>query len=257
MSQDEIEALLDARLLESRAVFDSILEEVTRRLDAVRHVLVKNWQHNPMALVAAAQEGHVGAVRLLLERGVEVDTIDPREGTALHAAARECHEEVVSILLSSGADVYRRTDEKETPLILASSYGHLGVVRQLLKHMRGRGLNLRDSNGSTALHHACEGGYVNILRAVLLAGADHTLRNREKKTPRQQAEVYAQFDCVALIRVSGTRVSLSFSHHCLEMKVSSFQSSIGTENIPIEGLNEPLYNVYLCYNHIHMNIWID
>lgn len=213
MSQDEIEALLDARLVQ-RAVFRSRLEEVERRMASVLNLL-NDWEHKPVVLVAAAQGGDVDVVRLLLERGAKADPIDPHEGTALHAAAREGHEEVVSILLSSGADAYRRTDEKETPLILASSYGHLGVVRQLLKHMRGWGLSLRDSNGSTALHHACEGGYVDILRALLLAGADHTLRDREKKTPRQVAEEYGQCDCVALIRVSGTRVSLSFRHHCI------------------------------------------
>jgi ankyrin repeat protein len=46
-----------------------------------------------------------------------------------------------------------------------------------------------DVNGLTALHWACVKGRGEVVRALLLAGADHTVTDHEGRTPRAIAEM--------------------------------------------------------------------
>lgn len=60
------------------------------------------------ALMAAAQGGHNQAeqvVELLLDRGAHIDAVGGEYGTALEAARRTGHESIVKLLLQRGADV--------------------------------------------------------------------------------------------------------------------------------------------------------
>jgi ankyrin repeat protein len=191
------------------AVHEGHVEELARLLDADPHLMEardeEEEENNRTPLMWAAKQGRVGVVRLLLERGADVNASDDIDFTALHYAAVEGHhEEVVCILLSRGADSSRRSVDGFTALIIASESGHLGLVRQLLQHMAARGLDERDGGGYTALWWACIEGHVEVARSLLLAGADHTIAGNNELTPRQAAELYGDSACVPLLEVSGT-----------------------------------------------------
>ena len=57
------------------------------------------------ALCWAARQGQIGAVKLLLAAGADVNAMTRSEWTALYVAALNGHAEIVEILLSQGADV--------------------------------------------------------------------------------------------------------------------------------------------------------
>jgi hypothetical protein len=146
----------------------------------------------------AAVRGHVGVVRLLLERGADVNVNTPI--TALHAATIDGFDEVVSILLENGADCLIRENQTGfTALILAALYDYRGIARQLIHHMGGHGIDERTIRGDTALWWASKAGHEDIVRDLLLAGADHTIADLAGQTPRQAAEGNA---CVAMLEVS-------------------------------------------------------
>jgi ankyrin repeat protein len=182
------------------------VEEVARLLDADPQLLEARYEEEEedeeeeddcTPLMVAAIHRHVGVLRLLLERGADVNASDDMDYTALHHAADEGHEEVVSILLSRGADSSRRSFTGLTALIIASRCGRLGIVRQLLQHTAGRGLDERDYHARTALWWACGRAHVEVARFLLLAGANHTIAGNDGLTPRQAA-------CLPLLEVSGT-----------------------------------------------------
>ena len=56
------------------------------------------------ALDRAAANGHKDVVKLLLDRGAEVNAKDGVGWSALHLAAREGHKDVVLLLLDRGAN---------------------------------------------------------------------------------------------------------------------------------------------------------
>jgi hypothetical protein len=210
-----------------RAVEGGDVEEVARLLDAEPH-LMEGGDHDddPSPLILAAERGHVGVVRLLLERGADVNFRSDYGYTALYEAAERGHEEVVSILLGCGADPSSKDGTGSTPLMGACCEGHLSVARQLLQHMQGRGLDERDDEGSTALWWACCRGHVEILRALLLAGVHHTIAERYGRTPRQAAQARGHAECVALLEVSGACI-LIIRRHQLSHFAPCFHGSGG------------------------------
>jgi ankyrin repeat protein len=60
----------------------------------------------------------------------------------------------ISHLLQKGPDVNAKNEHGDTSLMLASSGGHLDVVRHLVRHDRVN-VNAKNNLGNTALH-ACE-----------------------------------------------------------------------------------------------------
>lgn len=79
------------------------------------------------ALSEAAIQGHLEVVRLLLERGANLDWQDRAVGfTPLGWAANEGHESIVEALLEAGADPNVPTPEfLHTPLMAAAQRGSL------------------------------------------------------------------------------------------------------------------------------------
>jgi len=67
------------------------------------------------------------------------------------------------------------------PLIVATRLGQLDSVKYLLEH--GAQVNLQDSDGKTALHHAAYGGHSNVMKELLDSKADMIARNEDGYTP--------------------------------------------------------------------------
>jgi ankyrin repeat protein len=140
-------------------------------------------------LAWAAFSGELGMVRLLMDRGANIDATGRYDGkTALHRAVEGGAEEVVALLLDKGAHANSRDEGGGTLLIDACDKGHLGVVKVLVQHMGGHELAARDQYGKTALHYAGYNGHEEVVRFLLLAGADPTITDNDGRTPRIFAE---------------------------------------------------------------------
>jgi ankyrin repeat protein len=101
------------------------------------------------ALHAAAGGGHLGCVRLLLERGADPDGLDEEGGTALLRACVWDRVEVARLLLDAGADP---DAGGSAPLRMAAGSGRPELVRLLLAV--GADVERRDDRGHTALDFA-------------------------------------------------------------------------------------------------------
>lgn len=132
-----------------------------------------------MAAVQRAVEKHPDAVTWR----------DNTRSTALHHAARGGHVDIAAFLLDHGADVNARNVDASqwdsvTPLIVASEWEkNLAMVNLLIA--RGADLNAATGLGETALMRAAkhamydvnQGQGDKVLRALVAAGADETLKN--------------------------------------------------------------------------------
>lgn len=106
------------------------------------------------ALLAAAEEGHVEALQLLLEAKADVNAQDASGFHALYlaAGAPKLAEEAVTLLLAHNADVNLRNNSGYTPLHNACGCGNVGGIRALLK-ARGD-LNAKSNGGAAPVHVA-------------------------------------------------------------------------------------------------------
>jgi ankyrin repeat protein len=146
------------------------------------------------AFVLAAREGDIETVRAGLAAGADIDA--PMTGgpdwltdgaTALMAAAAKARRDVLALLLAAGADVNaRRTTDRATALLLAAQEGQLEIVNDLL-NWKSKGkvktkVNLKAAGGHTALMAATRGLHLEIVRALIAAGADVNAQSRESGT---------------------------------------------------------------------------
>ena len=67
--------------------------------------LGKDSQYSQTALLWAAEEGHEAVVKLLLEKGAEIEAKDQYGQTALSWATTQGHETIVKLLLEKSAKI--------------------------------------------------------------------------------------------------------------------------------------------------------
>ncbi|XP_052120859.1 ankyrin repeat domain-containing protein 29 [Frankliniella occidentalis] len=135
-------------------------------------------------LFMASQNGHGRVVLLLLEHGAAVDARRTDGATPLWISAQMGHERIVRVLLRQGAAVDTTRHDGATPLFKAAHKGHTTVVDELLQYRPS--LNLLP-NGESALHAAALFGHLAVVRKLLAAGSDPSLRNQEGMTAAQLA----------------------------------------------------------------------
>ncbi|THY42348.1 purine and uridine phosphorylase [Aureobasidium pullulans] len=121
------------------------------------------------ALLSAACGGHKTIVRMLLDRGANINALGGYDNdTALYAASMNGHEAIVRMLLDAGADINASSGFFMcTALYAASENGHETIVRLLLDH----GADV-DRSRHKPLHAALRMGYPEIVSLLLESGAD-------------------------------------------------------------------------------------
>ena len=106
------------------------------------------------ALCRACKEGNLDKVKLLIKKGYNIE----ERVEYVH------HRDTLSKCTSTD------TLSKCTPLIVASSEGHVDIVRELLR--AGADIHNKDSVlGRTALHYACNSGHILVVQLLLDRGS--------------------------------------------------------------------------------------
>lgn len=115
-------------------------------------------------------------VKLLLEHNVIADSRNGKGYTALHLASKHGHETIVRELLSRNAKADAQDSSGKTALHLATGYGSRPVVKLLLAH--GANINAQDSKGLTALHMAAKlDDHASMTRLLLDSGSDANIQD--------------------------------------------------------------------------------
>jgi len=128
------------------------------------------------------REATLDAMLFLLERGANINAVCGYNSVSgfgfslLHAASWHCEIELMNVLLDKGADIESEDENAMTPLFYAIRSSKLEAVSFLLE--RGAKVNIYDiEEGRTPLHHAALHGKTKILRVLLDAGADGTVKD--------------------------------------------------------------------------------
>jgi ankyrin repeat protein len=117
------------------------------------------------ALIAAAREGHEVVVRLLLEKGANVDAEDKGCRTALMWASQRGCVPIAKVLLEKGANINRAEKDGYTALILAVHRGQVagniaGGPHEAIVHLlveKGANTKAKTKGGHIAQAHASTG----------------------------------------------------------------------------------------------------
>ena len=156
------------------------------------------------ALTAAARHGHTDIVRLLLERGADAEQPVRGDGSAIIMGAATGNQDLVALLLQSGADANSRVRGDGTPLISAARRGHIDIVRMLLDN--GADPNLDSPGDESPMHHAAKNGDLAIVTLLVDAGADPNKANRGDGSPLMLAIQSGNQELVDYLIQSGAGV---------------------------------------------------
>jgi ankyrin repeat protein len=121
-------------------------------------------------LIQAADRGQLNIIKLLVERGVDVDATSVDGVTPLMYASQNGYTEIMEYLISKGADVNATPDNDVTPLIGAVRTGHYEASEMLLE--AGAKVDAKDELDLTSLMHASAYDYPEIADLLIEKGAD-------------------------------------------------------------------------------------
>jgi ankyrin repeat protein len=143
--------------------------------------------HKWTALMLAADHGHQTAVDALLVYKLDINATDDEGCTALYRAAARGYAGIVRSLLHPlrGARIDLVDNHyRHNALMTASALGHTEVVRLIIKSAgcSKEYLNEKDKEGYTALHGATNNGHAQIVRLLLDAGADPSVKDATGRT---------------------------------------------------------------------------
>jgi ankyrin repeat protein len=133
------------------------------------------------ALMEASRRGRAACARVLIEAGADVRAQNHVQMQAIHEAANA---EVAGLLAAAGAEIDAIDGTGRWLLRNAAEEGNLAFVQALLK------LGARaDTNniGATALHSATSNDHLEVMRALLDAGADPNAADVDEWTPLNYA----------------------------------------------------------------------
>jgi ankyrin repeat protein len=188
-------------------------------------------------LHAAASNGNTEQISQLVAQGADLEAIDSSGRTAVHVAAFASNEDVLKALFEAGANINALENSKYdvitiaavendldmlrmalsvggnpsnitslyegTALIAAAHLGHFEVVTILIE--AGAPLDHINNLGWTALIESIvlgDGGprHIDIARALIEAGADVSIADRQGVSPYSLAKQRGYHDMVALFR---------------------------------------------------------
>ncbi|XP_068237591.1 protein fem-1 homolog C-like [Palaemon carinicauda] len=86
------------------------------------------------ALRSACFYGYLDIVKVLVEDGADIESVDDKGATCLILACDNGHYEVVKYLIDVGANVNRKKNDGKTALHLSAKSGHLEILKMLLSH---------------------------------------------------------------------------------------------------------------------------
>ena len=195
------------------------LEEVMRLVQSRPNIVHDRNLYQETPLHVAAMEGHVDVCTYLIDQGAHINSEDDCGNTPLALACSYHKPKVVEVLVGRGADPSLADVFESTPLMACiTSHKDRHEVRLmmglLLKH--GASIDAQDGYRRTALHIATSRGKLDLMRLLLEAGADPTVKNRDGCCPKLVAITRGYPVCVKVLEVSGHRLQHSGYYVTLE-----------------------------------------
>lgn len=176
--------------------------------DAVRLLLDNGADVNLLSNVGppifyAAANGNDSLIQLLIDKGANVSATDNFGGTALNAAIDGVRfESTVRFLLDKGVSPNGKS--RKGPVLLRSADD---ANISLLLLSRGADPNITDGNGSAALHAAVQRNNMEMIEALLAAGARVDIVSKLYGTPLHQAAGSGNVAIAELLLKRGTDVN--------------------------------------------------
>ncbi|RUT07083.1 hypothetical protein DSM106972_023440 [Dulcicalothrix desertica PCC 7102] len=185
-------------------------------------------------VILAARCGHAEALTVLMEAGADPYCKDGEGLSAYEWAGRNEHSRILEVLRRFGVDG-TRVDKNEN-LILAAEQGDVATVSEWLT--QGADINARDqrrkTKNSTPLMLAAACGHIEVVEALLQAGANPNLSDVGDETAKTPLTLFGQFkpETIAAIgyRLGRTPLILAVNNLAILQRLLSGGAELNTQD---------------------------
>ncbi|KAJ3564760.1 hypothetical protein NP233_g8076 [Leucocoprinus birnbaumii] len=153
--------------------------------------------HGEQLIHLAASNGHDNVIRILLDKGANIEAPNKNSKTPIHLAALNGHAGVVNLLLDAGAKINARDSNGQTPIHLAAANGQDEMVKNLA--CWGADVNAQDDRNRTPVHLAAGHGHVKAVEALASNGAEIDSPNIRGRRPIHWAATCGRIDVVRFL----------------------------------------------------------
>ena len=193
---DEIEAWLIS-VDNNLSIFDLLVKNIPEEI-------VRNKNYHFRVFKQAIYEGHIEAIKKILDYKFDVNLQNGNGVTPLILAAKEGNAEIVELLVKSGSDVNHKSIY-ETALMQAVSQGYKSVIKILLDNKAD--VNAQVHGGETAMWHLIRKMDQTTFDLLLEYGADINIKTRFGNTLLMEAVRGDDIDLVRLLISNGAEVN--------------------------------------------------
>ncbi len=165
----------------------------------------------------ASYHGRAEIVRVLLDHGASANAENDLGETPLYLASRGVYNSeddgvcIAQLLLERGGNANSRRKDHWTPLLAASYFGRLEIVRILLDH--GAEANAENRQSKNSLDQVSRGEYgsqedgVRVAQLLLERGVDVNASDKDHWTPLHSASYYGRSEIVRVFLDHGADVN--------------------------------------------------
>jgi ankyrin repeat domain-containing protein 17 len=135
-----------------------------------RHILeARGIEYSGHSFIRQAAKGNIENVDLFIKSGMDVNSKEQTNSTALMVAASNGHIDIVKMLLENGANINDVDNSNSTALMHAAYTNHVEIVKILIS--KKAKLNIRNNLNETALRHATRANNAEVVKALNDVGA--------------------------------------------------------------------------------------
>ncbi len=143
-------------------------------------MIVKEAQKLGLELIEKAKSGSIEDIKLLINKGADLNRKDDHGNTALMWACEEYYTEIAELLIEKGADLNIKYDHGNTALMWACIYDRIYLAELLIE--KGAGLNIQDNHGNTALMKAFYENHTDVAELLIEKSADLNIKDNNGNT---------------------------------------------------------------------------
>ncbi|MGV7222443.1 MAG: ankyrin repeat domain-containing protein [Nitrospinales bacterium] len=166
--------------------------------------IVRNKNYHFIVFKQAIFEGHIEAIKKIVDYKFDVNMQNGNGVTPLILAAKEGNGEIIKLLLKNGSDVNHKSIY-ETALMQAVSQGYKSIIKLLLDNKAD--VNAQVHGGETAMWHLIRKWDQTTFDLLLEYGADINIKTRFGNTLLMEAVRLDDIDLVRLLISNGAEVN--------------------------------------------------
>ena len=195
-----------------------------------------DMKHSPLLLACECGEeakspadksaDYPGCIRLLLDKGANVNATDKEGWTPLHTLCR-CSDDadLERTLIGHWAGVDTKDPDDYTPLTHAAFRVCPATSQVLLEH--GASINSQEHIGITPLYYAATTGSSSCVEALIRAGADVNLSNNEGTSPLVRACEKGHARCAEILLKNGADINVQEEGKSSALYFSAQEGNVG------------------------------